>query len=269
MIVINPNDLQEILYNISKSIILPNFGNLKKKQISYKGGKDIVTEIDISVENQLSHILPKLVKNSNFIGEETYSKNPSILNNYLSEEYCWTVDPIDGTSNFAKSDEKFAVMIALTKNKKIIQSFIYKPLSADLMYADNTGTFLNNKKITLNKKIKIENATGSVSTKYWSDWDNTEKEKLLSIKIKFKNVNSYGSIGCEYFDITKGIRDFTLLSRLYPWDHIPGVFIVRQAGGHDCHFDKKEYKFYKNSKNLIVSNSMDLNHDILNLIEEV
>ena len=61
---------------------------------------------------------------------------------------------------------------------------------------------------------------------------------------------------------------FALLSRLYPWDHIPGVYIVRQAGGHDCHFDKIEYKFYENSKNLIVSNSMNLNYDILNLIKE-
>ena len=47
---INPNDLREILFNISKDIILPSFGNLKKNQISYKGGKDIVTDIDVSVE---------------------------------------------------------------------------------------------------------------------------------------------------------------------------------------------------------------------------
>ena len=55
---------------------------------------------------------------------------------------------------------------------------------------------------------------------------------------------------------------------MHPWDHIPGVFIVRQAGGHDCHFDKLEYKFYENSKNLIVSSSKKLNYAILNLIGE-
>ena len=60
--------------------------------------------------------------------------------------------------------------------------------------------------------------------------------------------------------------DFALLSRLYHWDHIPGVFILRQAGGHDCHFDKLEYKFYENSKNLVVSSSKNLSYDILNLI---
>ena len=67
--------------------------------------------------------------------------------------------------------------------------------------------------------------------------------------------------------ICTNVDYFAVLSRLYPWDHIPGVFIVRQAGGYDCHFDKKNYKFHENSKNLIVSNSMNLNYDILNLIE--
>ena len=261
---INPNDLREILFNISKDIILPSFGNLEKNQISYKGGKDIVTDIDISVEKKLNNILPKLIHNSNFVGEESYSKNNNILNYYLSEDYCWTVDPIDGTSNFAKSRDRFAVMVALTKSTKIIQSFIYKPLNEDFMYADHTGTYLNNNKINLNKRINIENAIGSISTKYW---DEIKNEKLISIKNKFANINSYGSIGCEYFDIALGKRDFALLSRLYPWDHIPGVFIVRQSGGHDCHFDKKEYKFYEDSRNLIVSNSKSLNYDILNLIE--
>ena len=261
---INPNDLREILFNLSKNIIIPSFGNLKKNQITYKNGKDIVTDIDVMVEDELRKFLLKLVKNSNFIGEEIYSKNSKILNYYLSDDYCWTVDPIDGTKNFAKTNERFAIMVALTKKNQIIQSFIYKPLTEEYIYADRTGAYLNNNKINLNNKIKIENAIGSISTKYWEE---EEQNKLFSLNYKFQSINSYGSIGCEYFDIALGLRHFTVLSRLNPWDHIPGVFIVRQAGGHDCHFDKKEYKFYKDSRNLIVSNSKSLNYDILNLIE--
>ena len=262
---VDPNDLKEILYNISKKIIVPSFGNLKSNQITYKNEKDIVTEIDFAVELELSISLTKLVHNADFIGEELYAKNPSILKNYLSDNYCWTVDPIDGTSNFAKSINRFAVMVALTKNKKILQSFIYKPITEEFMYADNTATFLDNKKIKLNKYTEIQNCIGSISTKYW---DEAKKTKLLAIKNKFRNINSYGSIGCEYFDIALGKRDFALLSRLHPWDHIPGVFIVRKAGGHDCHFNKKEYKFYEDSKNLVVSNSQKLSNEILNLIGE-
>ena len=79
---INPNDLREILFNISRKIIIPSFGSLSDSQISYKNGKDIVTEVDIAVEIELRNYLLKLIRNSNFIGEEAYSKNPYILNYY-------------------------------------------------------------------------------------------------------------------------------------------------------------------------------------------
>ena len=59
---INPNDLREILFNISKDIILPSFGNLKKNQIAYKGGKDIVTDTDVSVEKELNNRLIEICR---------------------------------------------------------------------------------------------------------------------------------------------------------------------------------------------------------------
>ena len=205
---VNVNDIREILYSISKKIIIPSFGNLSNNQISYKNNKDIVTEIDIKVEKELHFELSKLIKNSRFVGEETYSKDPSILNYYQSDNYCWTVDPIDGTSNFAKSKERFAVMLSLTKKKQIIQSFIYKPISEEFMFADKTGTFFNDKKIQLSVNTTIENSIGSISTKYW---DENQKEKIFAIKDKFNDINSYGSIGCEYFDIVLKKRDFMYL----------------------------------------------------------
>ena len=69
-------------------------------------------------------------------------------------------------------------MVALTKNKNILQSFIYKPITEEFMYADSTATYLNNKNIKLNKNTKIENSIGSISSKYW---DEAKKTKLIAI----------------------------------------------------------------------------------------
>ena len=49
-------------FNISKKIIVPSFGNITSNQISYKNEKDIVTEIDIAVELELSMYLQKLLR---------------------------------------------------------------------------------------------------------------------------------------------------------------------------------------------------------------
>ena len=58
---VNPNDIREILLRISNKNIIPSFGNINKKQISYKNGIDIVTDVDIAVEIELNHQLSKLL----------------------------------------------------------------------------------------------------------------------------------------------------------------------------------------------------------------
>ena len=75
---INPNDLREILFNISKNIILPSFGNLEKNQISYKDGKDIVTDIDISVEKE--EYINYLNKDSILLINDFYNKDFELFN---------------------------------------------------------------------------------------------------------------------------------------------------------------------------------------------
>ena len=245
---------------IEASKIALSYSDKNFKTWDKDAGAGPVTEVDIEIDNFLRTFLLKCEPDYGWLSEETEDNTAR-----LGKSKVFIVDPIDGTRNFAKSKDRFAVMVSLTKNKQIIQSFIYKPIGEEFMFADKTGTFFNDKKIQLSVNTTIENSIGSISTKYW---DENQKEKIFAIKDKFNDINSYGSIGCEYFDIVLEKRDFTLLSRLHPWDHIPGVFIVRQAGGHDCHFDKLEYKFYENSKNLVVSGSKKLSYAILNLIGE-
>ena len=267
MQIIDNEQIKSILYSISEEKLLPNFRNLKSDQIKYKNNREIVTVLDIEIENSLKKILPTLIKNSNFIGEETYAYKPQILNFYNQEQYCWTVDPIDGTFNFVRGKENFAIMIALTFASKIIQSWIYKPITQEFMYSIyNKGTYLNNNRVKINKLSSISNSIGSISSKYWN---NDTANKILKLKNNFKKIDSYGSIGCEYFDIVLGKRDFALLSKLSPWDHLPGILIVREAGGHDSHFDNKPYIFNQKYENLIVSNSKELNLEIINKLKEI
>jgi fructose-1,6-bisphosphatase/inositol monophosphatase family enzyme len=90
---------------------------------------------------------------------------------------------------------------------------------------------------------------------------------MKKIKGLFKEVKSYGCIGFEYVDIIKGNRDFAILSKLSPWDHIAGILLVREAGGSDIHFDLTNYKHNIRKNNLIVANSIILQNKIMNLIE--
>ena len=67
---VDNEQIRSVLFEISNNKILPNFRNLNSNQINYKNNKDIVTSVDIEVENCLKKILPQSIKNSHFIGEK-------------------------------------------------------------------------------------------------------------------------------------------------------------------------------------------------------
>lgn len=263
---INNSEIKSILFDLSNRFILPMFNNLKEENILRKDNNDLVTSVDLRVEDELNKILCKLLPNSLFVGEEKFSKSPNIIKNYNQKQYCWTVDPIDGTTNFAKGKEKFAVMIALSFREKILQSWIYKPLTEEFYFAINGGGFfINDKRINIYNTSSLNKSKGSISTKYWeSDYLSTMKR----IKNNFGEVKSYGCIGFEYIDIANSVRDFAVLSKLSPWDHLPGILIIREAGGFDSYFDEGMYNHCLQKKNLVVAGDTHLGNEILSLIKE-
>ena len=264
---IKQENINDICFNISKNIILPKFNNLKENDIKFKNGNDIVTTADLDAEKQLKKNLLKIIPGSVFVGEEEYSKNKNILNLYKEGKYCWTVDPIDGTKNFVKGSEKFAIMIALTYKNKILYSWIYKPLKEEMCLSIyKGGAFINDKKISTKNISQLNDAIGSISTKYWQE-DTLNKLKLF--RNNFAKVNSYGCIGFEYVDIAIGKRNFAILSKLSPWDHIPGILFVRESGGSDLSFNGKKYDFISQDKGLIIGNSFDFTLKILNKLRSI
>ena len=263
---INNDDINSILFDISEKIILPKYNNLKDEDIKLKNNGSLVTSVDIRVEKNLKKNLLKLLPNSMFVGEESFFANPKIIDNYQKKKFCWTVDPIDGTTNFVNGKERFAIMIALSFREKILQSWIYKPLTQEFSCAKlGEGCFINDIKVFNTIKINISDSIGSVSSKYWDKFYNKKIKKLGD---KFNNTESYRCIGFEYIDIVKGLRHYTVLSKLLPWDHLPGILMVKESGGFVSHFNKSFYNHTKESNNLVVTNSINLLNEILNLIKE-
>jgi len=51
-------------------------------------------------------------------------------------EYCWIVDPLDGTKEFIKRNDEFTVNIALIEKGKAIAGVIYVPVYKQLYFSD-------------------------------------------------------------------------------------------------------------------------------------
>ena len=88
-----------------KEIMFAPFAVYEKEGIS-----NIVTTADKAVEEHLKKALLTILSDAGFLGEEGDSVD--------GNGYCFVVDPIDGTANFARGLNASVVSVGLTKDGK-------------------------------------------------------------------------------------------------------------------------------------------------------
>ena len=91
----------------ASKILIRDFGEVEKLQVSKKGPIDFVTNADIKAEKIIIEELEKARPNYSIISEENGIKKNKDQNN------TWIIDPIDGTVNFLHGIPHFAISIGL------------------------------------------------------------------------------------------------------------------------------------------------------------
>ncbi len=96
-----------------------------------KQDRSPLTEADMAA----SKVINSSLANTEYpiINEENKNSDYNIRKDW---EYCWIVDPLDGTKEFIKRNGEFTVNIALCKNGIPILGVIYVPVVRELYYAD-------------------------------------------------------------------------------------------------------------------------------------
>ena len=103
----------------ASKVLIRDFGEVEKLQVSVKGPSDFVTNADKKAEKIIIEELTKSRKKFSILGEETGEIKNSDINNV------WIIDPIDGTTNFLHGVPHFAISIALKSNNEIISGLIF------------------------------------------------------------------------------------------------------------------------------------------------
>ena len=126
----------------ASKILIRDFGELEKLQVSSKGPSDFVTNSDKKVEKILIEELTKSRNKFSIISEEIGEVKNSDKDNY------WIIDPIDGTSNFLHGIPHFAISIALKSNKEIVSGLVFDPIKNEIFYGEkNNRAYFNNQRI--------------------------------------------------------------------------------------------------------------------------
>ena len=223
----------------ASKILIRDFGEIEKLQVSKKGPTDFVTNSDLKAEKIIIEELKKAKPNFSIISEENGIESNKDKNN------TWILDPIDGTVNFLHGVPHFAISIALKSNNEIVSGLVFDPIKNEMFYAEkNNGAFYNNQRIRVSKKNNINDClfvTGG--------------------KIKKEPDLQYRKTGCAALDmayVASGRYDGYFQNDLNLWDIAAGIILVSEAGGI---LNKIDISSSKNIK--IIASSANINAKLL------
>ncbi len=196
----------------ASKVLIRDFGEIEKLQVSKKGPLDFVTNSDLKTEKIIIEELKKAKPNYSIISEESGIEDNKDKNN------TWIIDPIDGTVNFLHGIPHFAISLALKSNDQIISGLIFDPIKNEIFYAEkDNGAFFNNQRIRVSKKNQINDClfvTGG--------------------KIKNELPLPYRKSGCAALDmayVASGRYDGYFQDNLNLWDIAAGIVLIKEAGG--------------------------------------
>jgi len=226
----------------ASKILIRDFGEIEKLQVSEKGPSDFVTNSDLKTEKIIIEELSKGRPDYSIISEESGVKNNKDSKN------TWIIDPIDGTINFLHGVPHFATSMALKHNNEIVSGLIFDPIKNEMFYAEkNNGAYLNNKRIRVSKKNDMKECLFATSG-------------VIEKKMEFSYRKS-GSAALDMAYIACGRYDGYFQKNLNLWDIAAGLILVEEAGGIINKIDLNNYKGLK-----IIASSPNINNKLMDKI---
>ncbi len=226
--------------------IMPRFRNLDAGDISEKTSAiDLVTEADLLAERHITAALKVRFPKAVIVGEEAYEADKSVVPALAHAELAFTIDPVDGTFNFAAGLPVFGTIVAVVANGETIASIIHDPVLGDTLTSmKGGGTFLRRqtgqaRRLAVAAPAPLSAMTGAIS---WGHMDEPDRSRINANLSKARMAFSLNCSAYEYWMVASGKWHFIGHSKLMPWDHLAGVLAHQEAGGYTAKFDGTPYK---------------------------
>ncbi|KAB2699415.1 inositol monophosphatase [Ochrobactrum sp. Kaboul] len=238
--------LADLLAEAAQQEIMPRFRTLDADDIRQKTSPaDLVTEADINAERFITAKLKERYPDAMIVGEEACSDNPALLDGLGDADFAFTIDPVDGTFNFASGVPLFGVMLAVVSKGETVAGIIHDPVGNDwIMATKGSGSYVRHasgstRKVRVAEPAGINQMTGSISWQYTVE---PIRSRLARNHTKFLSQIGYRCAAHEYRILATGGAHFAVYNKLMPWDHLPGALIHQEAGGYLARWDGSDYK---------------------------
>src|SRR3990167_119969 len=148
----------------ASKIIIRHMDQLDRIEITEKSQNDFVTEADQQSEQAIIETIRKAYPGHSILAEESGQLNGH------QDDFCWLIDPLDGTRNFLHGYPHFCISIALARKNITECALIYDPIRQDLFTATRgQGSYLNSRRIRVSDVKKMSGALIGTGFPYHHD----------------------------------------------------------------------------------------------------
>ena len=208
-------------------------------QVREKGPRDLVTEADLEAERTIRELLLAAYPDHDFLGEEGTGAEEGGAKSGGAEEtgrgrstYCWVVDPLDGTTNYAHQLPMYAVSIALRRGSDVVAGVVYDPSLDELFAAaDDSRAMCNGAPLSVSSCRELSSALVAASFSANVPRGSVEIARFVEVLHCCRAVRRMGSAALNLCYVAAGRLDAYWASSVKTWDVAAGVLLVQRAGG--------------------------------------
>ena len=215
--------------------------------INYKGGINLVTEIDKISEEIITSKIRTLFPDHDILAEEFTDINSG-------SDFRWIIDPLDGTTNYAHGFPFFCVSLALERLNTMIIGIVYDPILDEMYVAEKgKGAYLNEREIHVSNTHSIIKSLLATGFPYDIQVNTDNNLNYFNEMIlRAQAIRRAGSASLDLAYVAAGRFDGFWELKLNPWDIAAGWLLVEEAGGLVTDIAGNNY--YLESSSILASN---------------
>ena len=229
---------------------------------------DLVTDIDVSIQEHLATDLQALIPESSLLGEENL--------NEVGNGLVWIIDPVDGTTNMVHGLPHAAIAIALYESGEPIMGVVRNPFSGITFYGsagdgayERHGTdSRDDRQLHVSGIRTLEKSLVSFGLPY----DRSKSELMFrtaaAVFAKTQDLRRSGSAALDLVSLSRGNLEAHIEALLRPWDAAASGLILEEAGGVVTDWDGHRIRWldHKPGSAVLASNG-HLHEALLKLVQ--
>lgn len=187
---------------------------------------DLVTDADLASEKAVRATIAAKYSDHGVLGEEAPAAEQ------LNREYCWVVDPLDGTTNYVHGFPCYGVSVAVASRGKLLAGVVLDPLRDECFTAAaGKGALLNGTPMKTTDAVDVGDSLLAVSFPPDLSPESPDLVAFLRTAPVCQGIRRTGSAALNLAYVACGRLDGHWAHQIHPWDAAAGVLLVQEAGG--------------------------------------